>query len=653
MRRYLSIILVLLQVSIAQSQQRFQGEYVFNGLEGEADFEFREGGEQGIIKNGKFRFRRHFVDSLDKNHLVKNRIDGNYLNNQKEGRWNYFYENHRAFLEDVVDNKVVADLHSHISELRASYSKGTPDGVWTFRQNEFKDDELRPKSSADRIQFKNGFITGEFQYKTFEGERSFFINGKLTDIGEMDGEWTLVYEQDSSLVSEVRNYEKGFLLGLVRRDLLSNDILDEVVYFSTIEKLNQIKNKENVGFDISERKFEVRYNDGFRKRFTEYQAQLPGNAFIEEFLKQLLQFEDEEYISESGDILQYPIYTRRFVFELTNEDWRKMEEIPAVYDIVKSKIEAYAGMNSLNLNKSKSDSLAFAHEFFQQSKRKFENFENLIDLISRQRIEFFDIRNYTRVGLEYVSATDTINYTFQEEPRQKIITFRRVIENDENFLSNFSEYLEEEMGLINEIGSYVEGELALIEQDQSIQELDAKIVTTREAVDTLYASYHPYNKQEEFLLESLRKNFLSEGFDVFLEKYANTEDYPDRLAQSELILDMLNELREQFEPLTRLFPAVDVLDELYKEEIFNPFTYSRYDRRVKERLFENGALKLFDHYFNELSKETDYTMIKVWIKKVQVLHNRMVDLRNEDTRKLERRLKNNTPVNRIESILDL
>jgi hypothetical protein len=92
---------------------------------------------------------------------------------------------------------------------------------------------------------------------------------------------------------------------------------------------------------------------------------------------------------------------------------------------------------------------------------------------------------------------------------------------------------------------------------------------------------------------------------------------------------------------------------LYQEETFNPFTYSRYMVRAKERLFENGGMVLFNHYVRELENEEDYTMIKEHLDNIERLQERLIELRDQDTRRIERRLGRRTSINRIESALDL
>lgn len=123
----------------------------------------------------------------------------------------------------------------------------------------------------------------------------------------MDGEWSLTYLKDSVLISEVRKYESGFLLGVVRRNLESGDRIDEAIFYSTIEKLNQVNDGTNEKFSISEKVFDYNYNDGYRTGSLERQIQVSGNEFVSKFLKDLLQFDDS--IDGNGQLERYPFYT--------------------------------------------------------------------------------------------------------------------------------------------------------------------------------------------------------------------------------------------------------------------------------------------------------------------------------------------------------
>lgn len=263
MKKFTVSFLIFLFPFLLPAQQLYSGDYTFNGLKGEGVFEFIQGKNQEVIKHGNFQFSRKQIDSLDNSIFYSTEVIGQYQNDLKSGIWEYGDERHVVELKGVDNFKVLTDLTSDQFKLKSSYSLGFPDGRWTFVQNEFSDGKLKPKAQAEEIGFKKGDIVGKFQYKEFSGNRTHFIRGELLEGGLMDGEWTLVYEDQDRFVSEIRKYEKGFLLGLVKRNLDDDSLIEELVFFKTIDKLKAVSNSENSGFRIADEKFGIFFNDGF------------------------------------------------------------------------------------------------------------------------------------------------------------------------------------------------------------------------------------------------------------------------------------------------------------------------------------------------------------------------------------------------------
>ncbi len=88
------------------------------------------------------------------------------------------------------------------------------------------------------------------------------------------------------------------------------------------------------------------------------------------------------------------------------------------------------------------------------------------------------------------------------------------------------------------------------------------------------------------------------------------------------------------------------------EEVFNPFTYSSYDRRIKEPIW-NSASILFNTYLSQILDATDAEQIGSRVIKIQNLHKRMEKLRYQETRTIERRMRSRMDPNEIETALEI
>ncbi|WP_194774486.1 hypothetical protein [Pararhodonellum marinum] len=646
----LYFVIVFFLPLVCISQTTYKGKYVFNGEEGDAEFQFRRGQDDKLIKDGFFEFFRKYVDSVDQTTIYRTEIKGRYSNDIKTGRWVYDVEKHKVFLEDVVDFEVVTDLESEEANLTAHYERGLPHGLWDYKENVFTRKRLEAKASATEVQFDEGKIIGKFQYKTYEEANTHYIIGEVDEDGIMVGEWTFVYEKDDKLISEVRNYEMGYLLGLVKRDLGNGDLIEELVYFPTIDKLNLINNNQNEGFEVADKTFSFVFNDGFKQSFQEYQAQVDGNEMMVEFTKKILRFEND-YINSDGEIIKYPFNTKRFKHDLTKEEERIVAELPDFFGELEDKVEFYATKNALYLNRGKTDSLAFAYQFFQYYDEKLDQLEELLDIFKTGEAEYIDTEYYIREGLEFITPTDAIQYEYGGEELERILTYE--MGDEKGLFEIVYAYLQMNKAYVDQIGTYVESQVSLIEQDEQLQELEAGIAGKKASVDSLYVNYQSNRTEEVAMMRSLYQNILNNEFNRLSENYAQKEGYADRLPAAEKMLDLLNEMERLHERIGAIYPNNEDLDDLYQEETFNPFTYTRYDQRTKERIYINGAEVLFGYYVDQLRNENDYTQIKEWVRKLEKLDERMIELRTEDTRRLERRLRGRVSPDKVESLFDL
>ncbi|MCH7408239.1 hypothetical protein MM239_02440 [Belliella sp. DSM 111904] len=647
---YLSIITILIFPSYSIAQEAYEGEYKYNNIEGYATFQLVEGQEGSMLKQGEFRFERKEKDATDNMRFLKTVIRGFYEADKKSGLWNYLDESHMVEVNDVVDFSIDSELTSSQIKLKANYLNGIPNGSWVFEENEFIDGGLRKKAEAEEFKFNNGDIQGKFQFKSFVGNRTHFIRGELNQEGVMHGEWTLVYRQEERLISEVRNYENGFLLGLVKRDLNDDEIVEEMVYYETIAKLNQVNEGNRIGFRVADQKFGIFFNDGFLSSADQYQVQRSGNEFLKDFLVKFLQF-DQGYVNQDGDLIDYPIHTRKFVFELSRAEQKLVEDLPAKFDELQKTVSQYKDRNVLRLNRQRSDSLSATFSFFEFQDTKLSKAKELFDLIRSKEIQYYDLAEMANAGLDFVTEKDQINYDFQDE--EKVLELEYQVGDFENeFFVALENYLNQMRDKTREFRTYADTHLNRIQEDSDLVSLEEQIQDKKVKVDTLFYNLDELDNFSRTLISSVRENIVESQYSRINERYAQAERFSSKKDEAERMLDLLEEMETQFETLKNVSSNWQILDEFYMEETFNPFFNERYEIRFKERLFESGE-RLYNHYVKRIKEETNYSEIKVWTNRIESLIRRMSDLRNSDTRSLERRLNRRSSLERIESDLGL
>jgi len=635
-----------------QQRERYEGEYTFNNQEGTATFTFYEDRDGEIIIDGNFTFVRRSIDTLDRTLLSKLNVNGVYRENQKHGRWRYDQEEHKVELRNVIDFEVITDLESEDYELTAVYNEGQLEGVWEYRENKFERGRVEPLFRAEPINFSAGKIVGDISLEQFGDYLTYNITGRLDPQGVMIGEWVFTYMRDTVFVRETRRYENGFLLGLRVVDDETRDVINEVIFHEVIQNLDRLNRGEDVGFSIAEARFPLTFNVGYRQSFEEIQVQQRGNEFLRHVLSRILQYE-EDYVDDDGTLTQYPIHTRRFEYPISREDQRNIDEIEESFEVLQTEVNRFANMNALAINRYREDSLAFAYEYFQRKQERLDRVDTLVQILTSDEIRYIDQAVFVREGIDYLSAFDTIRYEFGDEVRTREISYEEDISVDRSLTDNVLSYIRREQSIVDELSEFITQELEQLEQTDDLATMEARILQNKAEVDSIYLSHVTISNRDLEMFASVYENILQRQFNEFSRTYSEMDTYMARVEQGEVILDLISEMREQFDRLAAVFPTMQDLDETYMEETFNPFTYSRYNVRVKERLFDNGGMVLFNHYLNELKNEQDYTMIKEHLDRIEALQERLYELRDVDTRRIERRLGRRTSINRIESALDL
>ncbi|MBC6366021.1 hypothetical protein [Algoriphagus sp. AK58] len=633
-------------LSFGQSKKVYEGNYIYLGKSGEASFEFILNSDFEQIKDGRFYFQ--FEDRKDngKSEFFKRSYSGFFSADSREGDWEIEEENLFVKISDIIDLKVNTSLSGIQTKILASYKAGLPEGSWTFQKRLIEDGQVNQSIQSDRIFFKKGKLANRLEFRISNGKSVQFAKGEVQDEGVMSGEWTLVYLSEDRLVNEVRNYENGFLLGLVKRDLKTGEILDEAVFFDTIEKLNLIRQGSQAGFRIADEYFGLEYADGFLSSDSLAQIQKDGNDFLKSFLGDLLAH-DPNFIDQNGNVIFYPIHTRRMVYELSRSDQKMVEEMPHRYEQLKDLFEKQLNDPAFRLNRFQNDSLALAYRFFEVQNKKLEKLKELVELIKTKQIQYYDLNGFAGfVSAIFVEKEEVL---VKVDEKEKAFSFqypKRDFETD--FYSAFQLSLEDIRAKADQFLAYSGKTLTVLRENEELLGLSKSLDLKRMEVLELYED----SSGENALVEALKERFLVQQMELEEMTLAKIEGFEKKKVYYQRIELLLDSMKEIYGQLGIWTNQEEELDRIYLEEIFNPFTYTKYNQRVKPRLFESYEL-LFSHYLTSFSEETDYTNLKVWISKAEKLGERIRKLRNEDTRKLEKSLNKAKTISKLESLLGL
>ncbi len=652
MRQPILIIILFFTVSYAYSQERYLGEYKFNGLTGKGDFLYELGEGNRAILVGDFKFSRKFIDSLDKRRLFKLDVEGEYKENLKINSWRYRDQNHEISLEDVNNFVPSINLKSTSIRVDAFYNEGIPHGEWKIEENKFENEDLRLSFDSEKLRFKNGKIVGGFQFTEYENQNNTYIKGQTTDNGLMNGNWEFFYNEEGNRIKETRRYESGFLIGINKINIETEESIQEVIYYNTINKLQAIEGDDSPNYKISEKLFNLTFNDGFRDLSNEFRGQSTGNKLLEKYLKKVLKY-DTLFINKENNLVTYPMHTKRFEYEISDDDFELINSLEKDFNKLENTINTFANRNSLALNKSKSDSLAFIYEFFQFNQFKVTQLKDIISIFTSDDINYIDLNNFSRDGFSFLTAVDLISYTIDDQEESKELLYSSLIERNNNILLLFQEYINEMQDYANTLGDYASSQLSRYEQTEELEVLEADILSKKTKLDEKYNSFRSESAQIQSGINNVKSNILGNNFNSLNESYSESESFNDRVDIGNNILRLLDIADFVLDSLPETYPAYEELRDFYTDVTLDPFSFeSNFKVLRKRRLVEAGE-KVFDHYLDRIISENDYSKIEGYFIEINNLLFRLRELRTENTNRLERRINAQMEVEQIKKLLEL
>jgi hypothetical protein len=113
----------------------------------------------------------------------------------------------------------------------------------------------------------------------------------------------------------------------------------------------------------------------------------------------------------------------------------------------------------------------------------------------------------------------------------------------------------------------------------------------------------------------------------------------DKIENLELLNSCFKSFIELYEVLDEFPKQQKELDSLYTRTVWNPFTYTDMDEVVKERIYNAYNKVLFPHLMNEVENQISCETIDKILHDIPAVIERLKQLRNEDTKDIEKELR--------------
>ena len=629
--KYLTLILLTLSIltnfsSFSQRILRFDSLYVNElGVPGEAAFNYYL--DRGkVIKSGDFSFKAEWSDNLCPTHLIKENWTGSYRENQKHNEWTYTVKEYNVVIKSISDEEMEYDVYLVQSDFKVNYNRGDFDDKFTYERTQYINDEKKRTLEKLELTFSDNKVNGEINYQKNDTEESVSIKGKAFK-GLMDGTWT--FNHSSAEIVEKRKYKKGVLISLFRES--GKDTL-EYLEFPLSEEIQHHLDNKHGDFEMADKPLSLLFSDGYPRNCQYISAQKVYNEYLGYMLDITFLFDQDNELKH-GLVLG----TNRGYYPLSNREKDLLKGWPEQEFKYRKTLQRANDQLFLNIRYREDSMMQVLSEWIIAQESLLEYIKPWDEILFKDQLEF-----YYRKGLVMDYARSVLeNDSIYVHDSLLIFNYDTEKKHDD-FLSYLHANFGERMQMGDSIINMVDRRLGTLYLADEVGVLNVEIIRAKSKMDSIY-KHTNFNMDIAPFAHNATNFYLTTYFEIEYDFFLEASSISvQKESGAELLKDLivLQDIHKEFGIITE---RMNLLDSLYTEYSFDPFTYSdKVPVRAKKKLYDIVAMDMFYKMLTRIDPmKSEPGDVLNALHLISTLQKRLIFLRDKDTKKLERKLRSN------------
>jgi hypothetical protein len=646
----LLILLGWFSILTACAQQEFRGPLMLDDLQGDVHFHYRLAGNDTIL-HGPWTFRASSHDSITdgfKSHV----ISGSHTNGARSGEWMYKATDFHMLEEARVEGyQLVRKATGWEYAVTGSFEGGRAAGNWQVVRRKITGGEIEDEVFAGRISYANGHPTGELKGSASE----ISVTGSFNSTGFLHGEWRATHQKPRQLVHIRRVYDNGRLTG---QFLITNGREYEIAMAGT----NSVTGDEETLWDelpVNNKYFkileyttigpspEVTQRSGMHADST-MQLVRRSNELMSDIILAFSQHDDRPIweMLPGGPSFE-PARARVRRHPLSAEEHYLLDELTTNHSTAKEITERLIRDPRVEVAGHAAMEIASDLAMLRVLDQRLNSMEPLIEILGDPAIEYLDrdrVIGHLTPRIEYPRE---ITFPFQEGTQ----TINTDLPSDlilaDADLPAINEHLKKVRKAVEEHSARANRILADQELSHALGDKEQRLVQLRDSILTLYSdtANNEYQRGFAAAMEKLALHGFSD--------YAAAPDAGTRTDRIDTLLQCYEDAIHTYHRQSRIPQRLQQLDELYTRTIFNPYTFTYMDERMKERLYKAYEDILLPYVLDDAQRNITCDHIRSKQENIVRLYQKMMDLWEQDTSDISQRLRRVSDPRAIMEILSL
>lgn len=635
------VLLLTLIALKAGAQNTYNGKYSLSeDLSGTAQFGYFLQ-RNDTIYNGPFQFKSSIRENED-GELVGVEYLGEYVDGKKSGRWNYRYQTivpgEAAVLEGMeLVQKISGEAHT----VSGDFKNGQPHGNWQFTRHRIENSRATDTLFSVTSKFVEGTINGATHGYSHRTQ----FSSNFDESGRLHGSWKTIHTLEGNVeLLEIREYEHGVFKAHYF-ELLGEQFS---VHYAGID---QHPENDETWVDVPFREENINHLIFIIQDF-EKPAEVSKPDELEigrmrelisesnELLSQALNAfhthrQDRIWHHNAENMLMNSGMMRIREFSLTPEQRKKLKESQNKVSDTERIITNFFEDPQIDIGKHSYHELNYFSAVFDVYFKNLRKLNNTLEIISDPSFKYVNLDAAFDVLKPSFDYPDSVIFQFKDEGHSETYTIPRVEGNPQPiaFLHAHISQVHREVIVIEEkVGKIVEK----YKKQSQLTENEEKLVEKRDSIVDLFRgdlAPQRFNEYHQKLSEKIEIR-VNEWFENYAE--LNLEVKLNRL---EPLLECFDEVLLLYEQLAKIPLRLNDIDELYTRTVWNPYTYTDMDERIKERLYRAYEQIILPTIWEDLQSGIECGKITEKGNNYQRTYQKMVELREQDTKELEREIR--------------
>ncbi len=621
-KSYLKLFLlsmVLSQVIYAQERHKFEGPLKVGKFEGQAEYTYVLKDTDTVL-DGNFNLHRSNLNALLQNTDDFFSFKGGFQNGYPAGRWTFQFGEFQSGSEtEVVGYQYRVKVNGKQTETQGNIVQGKPDGVWTYQIKEIEDSEAKQILFASTLEFDQGIPQKSFR---IENEHNSMV-GRFLRNGLAHDVWTLYSDEDSN-ISESWYFNEGFLQKMEYSSADGNTISKDFGAIPGQTKIISLDDRFIELIKIKQQKPEISFTikDGIQQLLTE---NLRHYKELDTFLSVLGK---SEFTPGFKVKVAY--------FPLDSVENSQLQTIGTQYAISKKTSESLLENTQLNILRRSDKEAEFLYGAASKISKRFLNpIGKIIQYQNQDILEFLPREQlFDNLWLDGIpSKTILVNVEGKDRtyvgPKADEFDFSG---NDIAALHQITEYaalsLESIARILNE-------KLLKESKQQEFIALEEQMIALSNHITQVVDSAN----QGLSISERAAMKSIQDLADAQLEQYATMKDESTKIDFGNKVIECLQQLDGLTKTIAIQPERWKSIEEKYQDDVWNPFMATIMNEEVKKRVTNAYRNVLVPFLLDEVTLNLSCENTEELKQLLDDSYQRMLQMRDENTSKLERKLK--------------